>query len=129
MDCESIGYSSYYVSSPFNPEELCSRQPNGFMEEFYDDKYPPQFIRNLKKFKGLVSGNNVTSDANEICLKNIQYKAEVTFQLDLVNAYAKYSHKMMLTLLSRWYFGTIYWYQYSQHGGGHFLVFEIFCQG
>ena len=72
MDCESIGYSSYYVSSPFNSEELCSRQPNGLMEKF---------VRNFKKFKGLVSGNNLTSDANEICLKNIQYKAEITFQL------------------------------------------------
>ena len=51
------------------------------MEEYYENKYPPQFVRNLKKYKGLVSEVNVTSDANEICLKNIQYKAEVTFQL------------------------------------------------
>ena len=77
MECETIRYSSYHVSSPFNPEVLCSRQTGGLMEEFYRNKHPPHFVRNLLKF----TGDNVTSDAYEICKRNIQYRAEVTFQL------------------------------------------------
>ena len=77
MECEFISYSSYYVSSPFNPEELCSRQPDGLMEEFFQNKYPPQILRKLKHFVK----DNETSDAYEICKKSILYRAEVTFQL------------------------------------------------
>ena len=76
MECEYVRYSTYYVSTPFNPEELCSRQPNGLMEEFYSNKYPPQFVRKLEEFK-----RNISSDEKETCKRNIQYKAEVTFQL------------------------------------------------
>ena len=74
MQCESISYFYAYVSSPFDPEELCSKQQNGLMEEFYKNKYPPQFVRNLKKFK--YQKQNVTSNALEICRKNVQYRAE-----------------------------------------------------
>ena len=93
MECESISYSSYYVSSPFDAEELCSRQPNGLMEEFYKNKHPPQFVRNLKKFNGLHLGKNVTADEYDICKRRIQYRAEVTFQLA--------TNTMSVTVVSR----------------------------
>ena len=77
MECESVSYSLYSVSSPFKPEKLCPRQPDGLMEEFYKNKFPTQFVRNLKKF----TKKNVTSKEYEICEENIRYRAEVTFQL------------------------------------------------
>ena len=66
MECEFISYSSYYVSSPFKPEEICSRQKSGLMEEFYENEHPPQFVRNLRKFV-----RNITADEYEICEKNV----------------------------------------------------------
>ena len=89
MECEFLSYSSYYVSSPFNAEELCPRQQDGLMEEFHENKYPPQFVRNLKMF----TGDNVTADEYELCKKNIQYKAEVTFLLA--------TNTMSVTVISR----------------------------
>ena len=115
------------------------------MEEYYENRYPPQFVRNLKKYKGLVSDVNVTSDANEICLKNIQYKAEVTFQLatntisvtvisrrlsffDKLSGFGKdfVLNLPFIFIYSRRYFGSLHWYQYSQYGGGCFLDIKIF---
>ena len=70
MECESISYSSYYVSFPFDPEELCSKQTDGLMEEFLENhRYPPQIIRKFEEFVK----DNVTSDAFEICKKNVHY--------------------------------------------------------
>ena len=88
IECEFVSYSSYYVSSPFDPEEMCSRQPDGLMEEFYENKHPPQFVRNLKKFT-----RNVTSDEYEICKTNVHYVADITFQLA--------TNTMCVTVISR----------------------------
>ena len=48
------------------------------MKEFYlnKNKSPPQFIRRLKEIK-----ENITSDEDAYCKRNIQYRAEVIFRL------------------------------------------------
>ena len=58
------------------------------MKEFYKHKFPPQFIRNLIMFK-----DNISADESENCKKNIQYRAEVTFQLA--------TNEMPVTVISR----------------------------
>ena len=140
MECEFISYSSYYVSSPFDPDELCSKQPGGLMENFYDNRHPPQFVRNLKKFT-----KNVTSDEYEICKKNAKFRSEVTFQLatntmsvtvisrrlsffDKLSGFGKdfVLNLPFIFIYSRRYFGSLHWYQYSQYGGGCFLDIKIF---
>ena len=88
MECDSISYSSYYVSTPFNSETLCARHQNGLMEELFQHKFPPQFVRNLRKYV-----DNVTSDEIEICKKYLQYRALVTFQLA--------TNTMSVTVVSR----------------------------
>ena len=88
MECNSISYSSYYVNTPFNPEEMCRRKQNGLMEELFLHKFPPQFVRNIRKYV-----KNVTSNEIEICKKSIQFRAEVTFQLA--------TNTMSVTVISR----------------------------
>ena len=136
MDCDSISYSSYSVSTPLNPEKMCLKQKNGVMKEILKNKFPPQFVRNLRKFV-----DNVTSNEIEICKRNIQYRAEVTFQLatntmsvtvisrrlsffDKLSGFGKDLSNIfysMKTFHFRWNFGTFYWDQHSQHGRSHLL--------
>ena len=87
-ECDSISYSSYYVNTPFNPEEMCRRKQNGLMEELFLHKFPPQFVRNIRKYV-----KNVTSNEIEICKKYLQYRALVTFQLA--------TNTMSVTVISR----------------------------
>ena len=79
MECNSISYSFSLVSNPFNPEEMCpniNKKGDYVMKEFYNKKFPPQFIRRLIQLK-----NNVSSDAQDYCKNNLQYRAEVTFKM------------------------------------------------
>ena len=78
MECDSVSYFSYLVSSPFKPDELCpTKEPEeGLMKEFYVHKNPPQLIRNLEFYT-----SNTSSQEQDYCKKNIQYRAEVNFQL------------------------------------------------
>ena len=46
------------------------------MKPFYENKFPPQFIRRLKQFK-----DNSSSQEQDYCKKNIQYRAEVIFRM------------------------------------------------
>ena len=89
MECDSLSYSTYYVSTPFDPDKMCKRQKDhGLLEETFKYKFPVQFVRNLKKFV-----KNVTSDENEICKKYIYYRAEVLFQVA--------TNTMSVTVISR----------------------------
>ena len=76
MECNYISYSSFYVSTPLDPEQLCSKGSHGLMEAIFKNKYPPQFVRNLRKYM-----KNETSNQKDICKKYLQYRAKVTFQL------------------------------------------------
>ena len=52
----------------FDPEEICLGPCAKFdflMIEFYENPFPNNFIRNLRKFN-----KNETSDAEDICKKN-----------------------------------------------------------
>ena len=79
MNCNRITYSFSYNSEKFDLEEIClgaAAKSNFLMKEFYQNPYPGHFIRNLRMFN-----KNETSDATEICHKNSQYRAKVTFRL------------------------------------------------
>ena len=70
---------------------MCPRNVPAYaqmMKEYYLNKFPPQFIRKLQKYK-----DNVTEDQSTICKRNINYRAEVTFQLA--------TNEMPLTVISR----------------------------
>ena len=81
-ECNFISYSFTTVSTPLDEKVLCppdpgSWNPNSFlMKPFYDNKFPPQFVRKLIKIK-----NNVSDDAQDYCKKNLQYRAEVIFRM------------------------------------------------
>ena len=78
LECNSISYSYTFITTPLNPDETCppGNIKNFLMKEFYEHKFPPEYIRNLRKFK-----DNVTSDQAEICKNNIKYRAKLTFKL------------------------------------------------
>ena len=90
LECDIVSYSSYFVSSQFKPDELCpTKEPEeGLMKEFYVHKSPPQLIRDLEKYT-----SNSSNKAQDYCLKNIQYRAEVNFQLA--------TNTMSVTVISR----------------------------
>lgn len=132
MECDSISYFSYYVSTIFNPEEMCRRQQKGLMEDIFENKFPPQFVRILRKFT-----RNETFKEREYCMKYLQYKAEVTFQLatntmsvtvisrrlsffDKLSGFGKSIMRKLqfnsILYFFRWHFRAVYWNQYSQHG-------------
>ena len=46
------------------------------MKQFYEHKFPPQFIRKLIEVK-----DNVSSNATEYCKRNLEYRAEVIFRM------------------------------------------------
>ena len=78
-ECNFISYTFTTVSTPFNTNELCpskSYTDTFLMKPFYENKFPPQFIRKLMKIK-----NNVSDDAQDYCKKNLQYRAEVIFRM------------------------------------------------
>ena len=80
LECDAISYSHYYVSTPFNMDEICPKKAfyiNTFMmKEFYENPMPPRIIRSIKGFL-----DNVTSDQYELCKINSQYRAKVIFRL------------------------------------------------
>ena len=79
-ECNFISYSFTTVSTKFDENELCpseSLNPDDFlMKPFYENKFPPPFIRKLMKIK-----NNISGDSQEYCKKNLQYRAEVIFRM------------------------------------------------
>ena len=91
MECNSISYSFTLVSSPFNDKKMCpgtKKNKDFLMREFYENKFPPHFIRRLKQLK-----DNSSSQEQDYCKKNIQYRAEVIFRLA--------SNSMPVTVISR----------------------------
>ena len=83
-ECNFISYSFTTVSTQLNENVLCPPEPDYgnfdstsfLMKPFYENKFPPQFIRKLMKIK-----NNVSEDAQEYCKKNLQYRAELIFKM------------------------------------------------
>ena len=77
LECDHNGYSFSLVSKPLDTDEMCSIgvQDNA-MKEFYRKPFPPTFIRILRN-----AAYNETMDSMEICKRNVQYRAELTFQL------------------------------------------------
>ena len=60
-------------------DELCPGKvtvDDFLMKEFYLRRFPPQLMRNMELFV-----YNSTADMQDICKKNVQYKAEVIFKL------------------------------------------------
>ena len=106
------------------------------MKEFYEHKFPPEFIRNLRKFK-----DNVTSDQAEICKNYMKYRAKITFKLatdtiqvtvsskrlsffDQLSGFGNLSkdHSQYSIYVLRWNSRIVHWNEYSEHGGNNLLV-------
>ena len=83
-ECNTISYSFTHIfSTPFDAEEFCPRTKGDsfsddfLMKPFYENKFPPKFVRTLIKFKN----NNISDDAVDYCKKNLQYRAVVIIRL------------------------------------------------
>ena len=79
IECSSIGYSFSIVSTPFDSEGMCPRNVGSeefLMKQFYENQFPTKYVRKLIEFK-----KNVSSDEDENCKNNIQYRAEAIFRL------------------------------------------------
>ena len=78
IECNSVSYSFSLVSAPFEPEKMCptAAKTDFIMKEFYENKFPPQFVRRLIQFK-----DNSSSQERDYCKRNIQYRAEIIFRL------------------------------------------------
>ena len=101
VECKSISYSFSIVSTPFNPEEACPTSNDAFWRDdvllrpFYEEnESPPKFVKKLINMR-----NNISLDVDdryqmeESCKKNLQYRAEVIFQLA--------TDSMSVTIMSR----------------------------
>ena len=79
LECNAIKYSYYYVSSPLDPVKMCpsSKGSEDFlMRDFYENPMPPMLLKRMEMF--------VYNSSDRIpisCMKNIPYRAEVTFRL------------------------------------------------
>ena len=79
MECNSLTYSFTLVSIPFDTDGMCPRalgSQDFLMKEFYEKKFPPQFMRKLNEFR-----NNVSSNVADNCRNKIQYRAKLMFRL------------------------------------------------
>ena len=79
LECDAISYTYYYVSSPFDPDEMCPRKvvdDDFLMKQFYINPMPPQLLRKMEYY-----AFNKTMKQNDICRTSINYKAEVIFRL------------------------------------------------
>ena len=81
LECNDISYSYYYVSVPFNPDEVCaaknSKTKSDFlMRTFFENPMPPQMLRDIRGYLF-----NTSADPYELCKKQSQYRAEIIFRL------------------------------------------------
>ena len=79
MECSYISYSFSVVSTPFDANKLCpgkNRKADFLMKEFYENPFPPKFIRKLIQLK-----RNESSAEAIYCKRNIKYRAAIEFKL------------------------------------------------
>ena len=91
LECDALNYSYYYVSSPFDPEEMCpgsATTEDFLMREFYENSMPSRLVRKMEKF-----AYNTTDNMADLCRINVKYKAEVIFRIA--------TNTMAVTLTSR----------------------------
>ena len=90
MECNSISYSFTLYSSPFNAEKMCpsDAKTDFLMKEFYENSFPPKFIKKLIQFR-----DNISSRETDQCKRYIQYRSEISFRLA--------SNTMPVTVISR----------------------------
>ena len=87
-ECNTLSYSFSVTSTPLDPNELCTKDVDTKMWQFYENKFPTDFVRTQMKVK-----YNVSDDATYYCKKNIKYRAEVNFKMA--------TDSMEVTVLSR----------------------------
>ena len=90
MECNSITYSFSLISTPFDALKMCPTtiRDDDLIKPFYDNRFPHQFIRRILDFK-----DNVSSQEQDYCKRNIQYRAEIVFRLA--------TNTMPVTVISR----------------------------
>ena len=102
MECNTISYSFSVVTTPFDPEEMCpdyqyTWEYDFLMKTFYNNLYPPQFIRTLMNIKNNApdpdSNQRRYLEKTELCKMNLDYRALVNFKL--------VTDTMSVTVLSR----------------------------
>ena len=82
IECDSISYSYYYVSTPFNLEEVCAKgngnkvQSDFLMKDYYLNQFPPAMARKMRRIYRKESDKE-----KEICDFNSQYRAAIKFRL------------------------------------------------
>ena len=91
MECNSVTYTFSLISTPFDPLKMCPNniRDGDLMKPFYEYRFPHQFIRRLTYFKD----NTTSSQEDDYCMRNIQYRAEIIFRLA--------SNTMPVTVISR----------------------------
>ena len=70
-ECNTLSYSFSVTSIPLDPEELCKEDGDTKMGQFYQYKFPTDFVRTQMKIK-----YNVSNDATDYCKKNITSSIE-----------------------------------------------------
>ena len=90
IECNSITYSFSLISTPFDPLKMCPTtiRDDDLMKPFYDNRFPHKFVRRLLDFK-----DNISSQEQDYCKRNIQYRAEIVFRLA--------TNTMPVTVISR----------------------------
>ena len=90
IECDSIIYTFTLVSTPFDTQKMCPRaaRNDDLMKPFYDYRYPHNFVRRL-----IFLRNNISSQDNDYCKRQIKYRAEIVFRLA--------TNTMPVTVISR----------------------------
>ena len=81
-ECNSITYSFTFVSTPFDPMKMCPKKIGAkdfLMKQFYIAKAPPKYVRILNEIS-----KNERSEDDDICKKNIQYRAVINLTSGLL---------------------------------------------
>ena len=51
-------------------------QADFLMRPFYENQFPPKFVRRIIEFK-----SNISSQEKIYCIRNIKYRGDITFRL------------------------------------------------
>ena len=93
VECNTISYSFSIKESKQLSTDLCPSPQNAgdfLMKPFYDNEFPPPFVKGLMKIKNPV---NQDQDIQDDCKANLENRAEVIFKLA--------TDTMAVTIMSR----------------------------
>ena len=78
VECDAIKYSYYFVSTPFNPEEICPKNLGAtdfLMKDYYQNMFPPKkstvcqtHVFGYICVNGMIDHLNITKNINTILI-------------------------------------------------------------